>query len=121
MTEIWKKVRGKNYEVSNLGQVRNAITGKVLKPYDDHRGYLRVDINRHCRAKVHRLVATAFCPNPKRRPVVNHINRDRHDNRACNLEWVTYKENTAHWLALQNATLAEMRACDAAVGDELPY
>jgi len=122
MTEQWKKVRGHcGYEVSDLGNVRNVRTGKILKLTNDGRGYLRVDLGRGCHAKVHRLVAIAFCPNRKSRPVVNHINRDKHDNRACNLEWVTYAENTAHWMALQNAALAEMRARDAAAGDELPY
>lgn len=123
MTEQWKKVRGHDgYEVSDQGRVRNVKTGKILKPYNDCRGYLRIDFGRECcRQKVHRVVAKAFCPNRKRRPVVNHINRNKHDNRACNLEWVTYAQNTAHWMALQNAALAKMHARDAAAGDELPY
>lgn len=45
---------------------------------------------------LHRLVAEAFIPNPLGKPHVNHINFDRHDNRACNLEWTTPAENTHH-------------------------
>lgn len=122
MNEQWKAVRGhRNYEVSNMGRVRNAKTGRILKPFDSGNGYLRIDLGRNCRVKVHRLVALAFCGPRRRRPVVNHINRDRHDNRASNLEWVTYAENTAHWQAIENAKLAEMRALDVANGDALPY
>ena len=123
MNEQWKAVRGhSNYQVSNMGNVRNVITGHVLKPYNDLRGYLRVDLGRNCRGqKVHRIVALAFCGPRRRRPVVNHKNRDKHDNRACNLEWVTYAENTAHWMAIENIKLEEMRACDAANGDVLPW
>ncbi|MCM1289621.1 MAG: NUMOD4 motif-containing HNH endonuclease [Corallococcus sp.] len=122
MTEQWKKVQGHaNYEVSDQGRVRNVTTGKILKPFDSGNGYLRIDLGHACRVKVHRLVAAAFCPNRKHRPVVNHINRDKHDNRACNLEWVTYAQNTAHWQAIEELQRARRFALEAASGDALPY
>ena len=122
MDEHWKVVKGhNNYEVSDMGRIRNVRTGRILKPFDSGNGYLRIDLGRGCRVKVHRLIALAFCGPRRRRPVVNHKNRDKHDNRACNLEWVTYAQNTAHWQEIENLKLAEMRAYDAANGDELPY
>lgn len=95
----WKNspIFPKNYEVSDNGQVRNIITGKVLKPATDKYGYLYyvlcVDGNRRT-VKAHRLVARAFIPNPEKKPTVNHKNAVRSDNRVCNLEWATHKEQT---------------------------
>lgn len=45
---------------------------------------------------VHRLLAKMFIPNPDNKQEVNHINGVRHDNRLCNLEWVSHTENIQH-------------------------
>lgn len=45
---------------------------------------------------LHRLIATCFVPNPDNKPQVNHIDGDRQNNSAGNLEWVTCSENQLH-------------------------
>lgn len=84
-----------NYQINRLGQIRSARTGKLLAPYDDGSGYLRVKLDGvNCR--LHILVALAFIPNPENKPVVNHKRGRKHDCRASQLEWATISENTKH-------------------------
>lgn len=103
MTEVWLPVDGFDYEVSDRGHVRNAATGRILRPF--HRGfgnaYLGVDLCRDGKRyprKVHRLVAEAFIGKPKqrRRREVNHLDCDPENNAVENLEWCTRSENEAH-------------------------
>jgi hypothetical protein len=92
----WKTIQDHpNYEVSSMGQVRNRITGKLLNPYDDGSGYLRVKIDGRC-CRVHILVAVAFVANPHGKNIVNHKKGKKHDCRASQLEWVTQSENIQH-------------------------
>jgi len=44
---------------------------------------------------VHRIVATAWCPNPEGKPFVDHIDSNRRNNQASNLRWVTRQENNS--------------------------
>jgi len=85
------------YEVNNIGMVRR-INGKVLK-YFYSRKYHAVTLCKFGIEKsvlVHRLVATAFVPNPENKPEVNHIDGNPENNFFKNLEWVTKQENMQH-------------------------
>lgn len=86
-----------NYEINRMGEVRNKNTGKMVKPYDDGSGYLRVKLD-GCNCRLHILVAITFVPNPDpvNKTVVNHKKGKKHDCRASQLEWVTQKENIQH-------------------------
>lgn len=65
----------------------------------DRKGYYAIMLrknNKSIRYMSHRLVSAAFIPNPDNKPIVNHINGIKSDNRIENLEWVTLLENSAH-------------------------
>jgi len=103
--EIWKKVKGFEgcYEVSNFGKVKSLHSNKILKPRRSRRSdvYTCLAVALYKRGKrtdelISRLVATAFCPNPKYKKFVNHIDFNPENNNASNLEWVTAKENYLH-------------------------
>lgn len=95
MTEQWLAVQSTPYEVSSFGRVRRV--DRVLKQWESDQGYMLVRLAGPRRVeRVHRLVAEAFVPNPTRKPVVNHLDCDRVNNRAENLEWCTQIENLKH-------------------------
>ena len=92
--EIWKvwkdtrnHVKGHLYEVSNQGRAK--VDGVVFEFKEDETHYYRLPCHDH----LHIAVGILFVPNPDNKPCIDHINGDRHDNRACNLRWVTPKEN----------------------------
>jgi hypothetical protein len=82
------------YEVSVEGQVRNRKTGLVLKPWlSGQNRYYAVEIYGKT-TNVHRLVALCFLPRIQRpKDQVDHLNRDRSDNRASNLQWKSASAN----------------------------
>lgn len=106
MEEIRKDVVGYKwfYKVSSLGRVMWLINQqkqyreRILKPWTAT-GYCYLNLCKHGKqktAKVHRLVAEAFLPNPQNKRCVNHINWIKTDNRVENLEWATHSENRFH-------------------------
>lgn len=96
LTELYKDESiayvGGNYYVTSYGRVYNERSKKFsYKPCGDDKYYrVCIDGKKH---RIHRLVAECFIPNPDNKPFVDHIDGDRYNNRADNLEWVTEKEN----------------------------
>jgi len=109
--EIWKDVVGYEgkYQVSNLGNVKTlsrvvkagmglcrTIDDRLLTKNLHKRGYYFIKFGDRSYRALHRIVATAFIPNPQSKPCVNHIDGNKINNVSSNLEWCTYSENSIH-------------------------
>lgn len=100
--EAWKDIQGYEglYEVSDLGRIRstgnNKKPSRIMSQEITIHGYCRVrlidsnHVGKHY--AVHRLVASAFIGDIVGLEI-NHKNEIKTDNRVCNLEIVTPKEN----------------------------
>ena len=116
--EIWKDVVGYEgyYQVSNKGNVKtiertvrfgrqSRIVPEIIKEkVPDKRGYLTVMLskgNKVKNAKIHRLVAEAFIPNPLNLPEVNHKDEDKTNNCVHNLEWCEHLYNVMYGTKLE--------------------
>lgn len=100
------------YRVSNAGRVeslyrnilskdgkRKSIKGRVMINQKCSNGYLFVALSKNGKTSmrlIHRLVALAFVKGFQDGKEVNHINEDKTDNRASNLEWITHQSNSVH-------------------------
>jgi len=112
--EIWKDIEGYEgiYQVSNCGRIKGlqrfasrksggsvSVKETIRKQGNNGHGYAFVPLSSGGVVRnyyVHRLVATAFIPNPERKNTVNHISGIKADNRVENLEWATQSENSQH-------------------------
>lgn len=91
------------YEINEDGVLRNVKSKKVINGYTEKNGYQKVKIENKClggvvRTSIHRLVAEAFVPNPdpEKFTEVNHLDTDKQNNSASNLEWTDHSGNMKH-------------------------
>lgn len=109
VAEEWRTVIGRDgYEVSSYGRVRSVarviwrrgapakLKGKLLSQHKQNSGYLMVHLGFGYQKLTHRLVAEAWLGTPPGGTDVNHIDGNKTNNRADNLEYVTRKQNMKH-------------------------
>jgi len=100
-SKTWKKLpEFPLYRISRDGSAIYSERSKINMNLVVIDGYSIAKIrNKSGKTKVmrmHRLVALAYIPNPKRLPVVNHKNGNKLDNSVENLEWCSYTHNALH-------------------------
>ena len=123
MEEVWATIKGiETHEVSTLGRVRSKdrisivtanglgghagivkyqrqLRGRLLSPNNTRKNgeksYSYISVNDETYL-IHRLVAATFLDHPQGKDFVNHIDGDKWNNRADNLEWCTVSENEKH-------------------------
>jgi len=122
--EVWKPFRDTRYDISNMGRVRSTnrpdksghIRLKqcgIMKPKKTKRGYLSIQISGKW-LFIHRMIAEVFVINDKHPDislnelVVDHIDNNKTNNNAKNLQWLTQKENTNK--AYKDGLIPEMSA-----------
>jgi len=108
LNEIWAPIIVENriINVSNMGRVQLSRTPPASKSFGSNtgNGYKSKTIGDK-KISVHILVLTAFRGNYNNRLVVNHMDRDKTNNRLENLEVVTPSENTIHAFETGSKTL----------------
>ena len=115
INEEWRSVSGNaNYQVSNIGRVRNVKTEKILKPRIGGNCYLIVALykeNTRANSYIHRHVAQEFIENPHSKKYVDHIDHDKTNNTILNLRLVSNSENSMNRAKRENTTSKYKGVC----------
>lgn len=118
--EVWKDIPGYEgrYQASSRGRIRSLNRlekvnggkrfhrGSIKNPQPHNRGYLQIHLyigTIRTKHFLHRVIAMTFIPNPDDHPIVNHLDRDRTNNRLENLEWCNGSDNQRHWREAERA------------------
>lgn len=93
---MWKDIPGiEPYQISTRGEVKG-YGGKRMKPYLDPHGYYSIRLRKdgkYVKKYIHRLIGECFIENPGNMAIIDHVNRDKSDNRIENLRWCSITEN----------------------------
>lgn len=95
--ENWKQIPNyENYEISDLGKVRNIKTKRILRQSQTQQGHVLVVLCKNGKTKtysLHRLVKETFDPIENMDDMrVEHKDNDKTNNSLDNLEWTSNKE-----------------------------
>ncbi|KKN96724.1 hypothetical protein LCGC14_0163680 [marine sediment metagenome] len=103
MEEQWRVIPSvPYYEISDHGRVRRLVpaigtwVGRVKTPYVTANGYLKISLSvdkKRFQRFVHRLVAEAFIGPIPDLHHVHHLDHDKQNNRATNLECLSRRQN----------------------------
>jgi hypothetical protein len=115
MVEIWKTHdEFKDYELSNLGNVRNKFTKEEVKLYVNAKknGYISVRLYLNGKILIiGREILKLFVRHPKEKEECDHINRNPLDNRLINLRWVDSAQNNLNKKTYGNSKYRGVSKC----------
>lgn len=101
--ELWRDIKIEGFDdiycISNLGRVWSKRSQRLMCFTKAGRGYEQLHLKNNGKRIVrfvHRLVAKYFVPNPYNKETVNHIDENKLNNRADNLEWMNDYENNRY-------------------------
>jgi len=101
-----------NYLIYPDGRVYSKKSNKFMKLQVDPKGYLGFLVSpERKRLRHHRLLAIHYIPNPENKPQVDHINRNKQDNRLENLRWVDGSENQLNKGIMKNNKSGHKHIC----------
>lgn len=91
------------YKIDKFGKIINNDNILMLQTLNN--GYYKIslvsDNKKRSTLAVHRLVALTFIENNNNHPIVNHIDKNKTNNNANNLEWCTNIENITHSIGIK--------------------
>lgn len=137
--EIWKRVVVDDivldYEISNLGRIKSLKSnlgggervgygnlGKNIEYMTKKIYYTDENGKKKCKTYlIHRLVAIMFIPNPYNKPLVDHLDTNKINNRIDNLHWVTQQENMNNDTTKKNLSKANKGKILRKLTDEEKY
>ena len=115
--EVWKKIKlYPNYEISSFGKVKNLSTNQNMKLRKRDDKYIDVGLTKNgeqTNVLLHRLVAKAFCKKQSGEIEVDHIDKNRSNNKSSNLRWATGSDNQRNkGIAKNNSSGVSGVCCD---------
>ncbi len=99
-----------NYTIDRDGNVVNKKNLRILKQQLDKDGYAITTLyngGKYRKMKIHRLLGMCYIPKIEGKDLIDHINRDKSDNRIENLRWVNASENSSNRSAYKNSIFKE--------------
>lgn len=124
-SELWKVIPGyKKYCASNLGRILTNNNKRPHKGTKNPEGYITYSIINDNGKRVtklgHQLIATTWLPN-ENKPTIDHINRKRDDNRAINLRYATYKEQSQNIDYANRKNSRGVWKCDLETNEKIKF